>query len=247
MLGKLSDRIVTQLFHPLRRLPSAIINNMTQAEIIKRTKQHVEKLLRAETNAHDWWHVYRVWRLSVHLAEQEKDVDLFVVQLGALLHDIADWKFHDGDVEIGPRTAKEWLQTLKVDEGVIERVAYIVRNVSFRGGTNTHVMQTIEGKIVQDADRLDAIGAIGIARTFTFGGSFGRDMYDPAKQPEEITSFEQYQKTMGDNTTINHFYEKLLLLKDLLHTESARRIAQKRHSYMEQFLEEFYAEWEGKR
>ncbi|HSW99631.1 MAG TPA: HD domain-containing protein [Patescibacteria group bacterium] len=219
---------------------------MTQAEIVEQTRRHVEVQLRAETNAHDWWHVYRVWHLAMHLSEQEKGSDLFIVQLGALLHDIADWKFHDGDIEAGPRVATEWLQSLKVDEKTIEKVAYIVRNVSFRGGTNTHVMQSIEGKIVQDADRLDAIGAIGIARTFTFGGSFGREMYDPNMKPQEITgSFEQYQKSMVNSTTINHFYEKLLLLKDKLNTESAKRVAQKRHVYMEAFLEEFYAEWEG--
>jgi len=220
---------------------------MSEAEIIKQTKQYTEQQMRAETNAHDWWHVYRVWRLSIHLAEQEKGADMFVVQLGALLHDIADWKFHDGDLEIGPRTASSWLEKLKVDEAVVKQVAYIVRNVSFRGGTNTHVMGTIEGKIVQDADRLDAIGAIGIARTFTFGGSFGRVMYDPMARPKQTVSFDEYRKTMGESTTINHFYEKLLLLKDQLHTESARSIAKQRHSYMETFLEEFYAEWEGKK
>jgi len=221
---------------------------MTQTEILERTREYAEKTLRGETNAHDWWHVLRVWNLAMHLAEEEKGADKFVVGLGALLHDIADWKFHNGDTTVGPRKTREWLESLEVDGDVVERVVYIVEHVSYRGGTNKHVMQTLEGKIVQDADRLDAIGAIGIARTFTFGGAFGREMYDPTLKPRtDFTSFEEYQKQVKDNTTINHFYEKLLLLKDKLNTEAARRVAQKRHDYMEQFLEEFYAEWDGKR
>jgi uncharacterized protein len=220
---------------------------MTQAEIIEHTRKYVEEKLRDETNAHDWWHVYRVCQLAMHLAEHEKGVDLFVLQLGALFHDIADWKFHDGDIEIGPRMTREWLEQLHVDESVVSQVVYIVQHVSFRGGTNRHGMQTLEGKLVQDADRLDAIGAVGIARTFTFGGAFGREMYDPNRKPQDFTSFEDYRKAMHDDTTINHFYEKLLLLKDQLNTESAKRIAQKRHEYMEGFLKEFYAEWDGER
>jgi uncharacterized protein len=221
--------------------------HMTDAELIERTRKYAENTLRAETNAHDWWHVYRVWKLALHLAEHEKGADLLVVQLGALLHDIADWKFHKGDLEIGPNTAREWLEGLGAAPEIIEKVVYIVRHVSYRGGTNTHKMQSLEGKLVQDADRLDAIGAIGVARTFTFGGSAGRDMYDPNLRPKDYASFDDYQKNMNDNTTINHFYEKLLLLKDKLNTESARKIAQKRHEYMERFLEEFYAEWDGER
>jgi uncharacterized protein len=224
-----------------------MIDDMTQADIIERTREYVEKTLQDDKTAHDKWHVYRVYQLAQHLAGQEKGADMFVVQLGALLHDIADWKFNDGDFTVGPRKTREWLQGLQVDEKIVEQVAYIVEYVSFRGGTNQHVMQTLEGKIVQDADRLDAVGAIGIARTFTFGGAFGRDMYDPAHKPHAIKSFEEYKKQLQGNTTINHFYEKLLLLKDKLHTAAARRIAQKRHVFMEQFLDEFYAEWDGER
>jgi uncharacterized protein len=220
---------------------------MTDAEMLTRTRKYAENTLRAETNAHDWWHVSRVEKLAERLAAQEQGVDLLVVRLGALLHDIADWKFHKGDIEIGPNTARAWLEGLDADPALVEKVVYIVRHVSFRGGTNKHVMQTIEGKIVQDADRLDAMGAIGIARVFTFGGSRQREMYDPGKQPQLHKSFEDYQQHIGDNSSINHFYEKLLLLKDRLNTESARRFAEKRHKFMERFLDEFYAEWEGER
>ncbi|HEY1063891.1 MAG TPA: HD domain-containing protein, partial [Candidatus Saccharimonadales bacterium] len=163
------------------------------------------------------------------------------------LHDIADWKFHDGDTEIGPRRTTEWLTKLGVEQPIVERVAYIVRHISYRGGTNQHVMETLEGKIVQDADRLDALGAIGIARTFAFGGAHGRSMYEPDQGPQSFDSFQEFKKNMKTGTTINHFYEKLLLLKDGMHTDTAKQIARARHAYMETFLDEFYAEWDGKR
>jgi uncharacterized protein len=221
---------------------------MTDDELLTRTRVYVQKLMSGDGSGHDWWHIYRVEQMALHLADQEAGADKLVVQLGALLHDIADWKFHDGDFEAGPRKTREFLTEQGADPKLIEQVEYIVRHVSFRGGTNTHVMQSIEGKIVQDADRLDAMGAIGVARTFAFGGSMNRDMYDPNNKPREYTSFEEYKKHhISGNTTVNHFYEKLLLLKDRLNTESARKVAQKRHEFMEQFLEEFYAEWEGER
>lgn len=223
------------------------MENMAQTEIIEKTRKHVESMFRGETNAHDWWHIYRVWRLSLHLAEQEPGADLQVVQLAALLHDIADWKFHEGDLEAGPRAAQELLEGFGADDEVVKKVAYIVRNVSFRGGTNQHKMQTLEGKIVQDADRLDAIGAIGIARTFAFGGSNDRIMHDPGHDPKQFKSFEEYRNTVKNGTTINHFYEKLLLIKDRLNTDSARLMAERRHKFMQEFLNEFYAEWEGER
>jgi len=220
---------------------------MTEEEIIERTKKHVDELMRGEASGHDWWHVYRVWKMALHLAEMEKGADTLVVSLGALLHDIADWKFNGGNIEVGPRKAREWLESIGVEESVIEKVAYIVRNISYRGGTNTETMNTLEGKIVQDADRLDALGAVGVARTFVFGGSRGREMYDPDKKPLKEVTLEAYQKAVDDGTTINHFYEKLLLLKDKMNTESARKIAQHRHEYLETFLDEFYAEWDGER
>jgi uncharacterized protein len=221
---------------------------MPQNDIITKTYAHVKQALSTDRTGHDWWHVHRVLQLACHIAREEQGADMLVVELGALLHDIADWKFHDGDLTAGPRAARVWLESQDVDADVIEKVAYIVEHVSFRGGTNKHVMQTLEGKIVQDADRLDAIGAIGIARTFTFGGARGREMYDPAQKPQQHESFESFRKvTMAGGTTLNHFYEKLLLLKDGMHTHTARALARHRHQVMEQFLDEFYKEWDGER
>ena len=219
---------------------------MTKAEILAKTREHIKEGMGGDKTGHDWWHIYRVTQLAKRLAKEE-GADPFVTELGALLHDIADWKFTDGDFEAGPRESRKWLESLGADEEVIQKVEYIVRHVSFRGGTNEHVMQTIEGKVVQDADRLDALGAIGVVRTFTFGGAYGREVYDPAHSPHKYKDFEDYKKHMHASTTINHFYEKLLLIKDRLNTDSARRIAAHRHKYLEDFLEEFYTEWEGKK
>jgi uncharacterized protein len=219
---------------------------MNQTALIRKTERFVKDKLKSDGTGHDWWHVYRVWRLAKHIAQKEQGADLLVVELGALLHDIADWKFHDGDTTVGPRVTREWLRSQKVDESIVEQVAYIVEHISFRGGTNMHVMQTLEGQIVQDADRLDALGAIGIARLFTFGGSAGRPLYDPNIKPKNYASFDSFKKYLTANTSINHFYEKVLLLKDGMHTKTARQIARRRHRYIEKFLEEFYGEWEGK-
>lgn len=215
--------------------------------IIDKTADYIKDKLSGVEAAHDWWHIYRVWRLSQTIAAKEKGADRFTVELGALLHDIADWKFHDGDLTVAPKLAREWLDSLQVDEVTTAKVIEIVEHISYRGGTNTHVMRTLEGKIVQDADRLDAIGAIGIGRTFTFGGSRGREMYNPELAPQRYKDFEDFQAKINDNSTINHFYEKLLLLKDGMHTLTARAIAAHRHTYMESFLAEFYDEWEGRR
>jgi uncharacterized protein len=216
-------------------------------DTIAKTYAFVKERLSTDKTGHDWWHVVRVVNLSRYITVQEPAADKVVVELGALLHDIADWKFHSGDVTAGPRATREWLSSQHVDDDTISKVAYIVEHISFRGGTNKHIMETIEGKIVQDADRLDAIGAIGIARTFTFGGAHGRTLYDPDHPPESHMSFDSYRKTIADNTTINHFYEKLLLLKDGMHTKTAKALAAHRHKIMVQFLEEFYQEWEGQR
>ena len=195
-----------------------------------------------EGSGHDWWHVYRVWKNAIHIGKQES-VDIFVVELAALLHDVADWKFHDGNDEIGPQVAKEWLESLSVDEKVISHVYQIIKDISFKGAGVVTAMKTTEGMVVQDADRLDALGAIGIARTFAYGGSKNREMYNPDINPEMHASFEQYKKSQG--TSINHFYEKLLLLKELMNTATARQIAEKRHAVMEDYLQQFYDEWEG--
>ncbi|HSX16875.1 MAG TPA: HD domain-containing protein [Patescibacteria group bacterium] len=218
---------------------------MAQNPLVDATYAFVKEKLSNDKTGHDWWHVVRVLRLSRHIASKEKGADLLVVELGALLHDIADWKFHDGDITAGPRATREWLESQGADPKIIDRVAYIVEHVSYRGGTNKHVMQTIEGKIVQDADRLDALGAIGLARVFTFGGAKQREIYDPDHKPESHMSFDSYRKTIATNTTINHFYEKLLLLKDGMHTKTGKALAAHRHKVMEDYLAEFYKEWDG--
>ncbi|MFA5848763.1 MAG: HD domain-containing protein [Bacteroidales bacterium] len=212
-------------------------------KIINQTASHIKAQLSGEGSGHDWWHVYRVWKNAILIGKQE-NADMFVVELAALLHDIADWKFHDGNEDIGPRLAREWLESLSVDQNVISQVCSIIRNISFKGAGVTNKIDTLEGMVVQDADRLDAIGAIGISRTFAYGGSTGREIYNPEIPPQNHTSFDEYKSNKGP--TINHFYEKLLLLKDLMNTATAREIAVSRHLVMENFLEQFYKEWECK-
>lgn len=215
---------------------------MDQGKIIDQTAAYVQSKLHGEGSGHDWWHVYRVWRNAVHICKEE-NADLFIVQLAALLHDIADWKFHEGNENIGPKIAQEWLEKMNVSEDIIFHVCEIIKDISFKGASVKTPMKTIEGMIVQDADRLDAIGAIGIGRAFSYGGHKGSEMYNLDVKPEMHQSFEQYKNNTG--STINHFYEKLLLLKDLMNTKTAREIANERHMFMEQFLDRFFEEWEG--
>lgn len=196
--------------------------------------------MQGESSGHDWWHIYRVWQTSLYIAARE-NVDSDIVQLAALLHDIGDWKFHAGDESVGPRLAREWLQSLAVDETVITHVCTIIANLSFKGADVKPAPLSPEGQVVQDADRLDAIGAIGIARAFAYGGAKGREMHDPQAEPVLHTSFEQYKASKG--TTINHFHEKLLLLKDRLNTSTAKTLAEHRHAFMLEFLAEFDQEW----
>lgn len=211
--------------------------------VINNTIEHVKAKLEGEGSGHDWWHVYRVWKNSILISENEK-VDMYTVELAALLHDIGDWKFYNGDETVGPRLAREWLSKNGVDESIVQQVSNIIGKMSYKGKGVKSEMDTIEGMVVQDADRLDAIGAIGIARAFAYGGSKGREMYNPNRKPEYHETFEQYKSSTG--TTINHFYEKLLLLKDLMNTNTAKKIAAERHEFMENFLEQFYEEWSGK-
>jgi len=217
---------------------------MPQSEqhIIAATAAYVEKLLAGEGSGHDWWHIYRVWQNAKSIAAQEQ-ADLFVVELAALLHDIGDHKFHNGDETVGPRMAREWLQQHQVAPHTIAHVCRIIQDLSYKGAHTSSAMHSIEGCIVQDADRLDAIGAIGIARTFAYGGHKNRELYNPHIKPVLHDSFEAYKA--GTAPTINHFYEKLLLLKDRMHTQTAKKLAAQRHQYMEGFLEQFYAEWNG--
>lgn len=216
---------------------------MNKQNIIEQTKQFVREKLGGEGSGHDWWHVLRVYNNAVNIANDEKDADIFIIELAALLHDIADWKFHDGNHHKGGEVAANWLKTLSVDGAIINRVADIVNTVSFKGLGEKSIMQTLEGKIVQDADRLDAIGAIGIGRAFAYGGYAKREMYNPEEKPMEHKTFDEYKKSKSN--TINHFHEKLLHLKGLMNTESGKKRALKRHQFMSRFLNEFHNEWEG--
>lgn len=212
-------------------------------EIVKAAEVHVKEALGEDGSGHDWQHVDRVRRMALRIAEEE-GADPFVVELAALLHDIADWKFRGGDEEAGPREARAWMEEQGVPESVMSHVCSIIRGVSFRGAGVLTPMNTKEGMAVQDADRLDAIGAIGIARAFLYGGSRGHAMYRPGEKPELHASFEEYRNKTG--SVIAHFSEKLLLLKDRMHTDAAQRIAEERHAFMEQFLSRFHDEREGR-
>ena len=212
--------------------------------IIEKTSDFVKNTLSDAEGGHDWFHTLRVYKNALHIAKGE-DADVVSVALGALLHDIADSKFNKGDETVGPRMAREFLKEQNVSFARIEAVVKIVENVSYRGGNKKSDYNSIELQIVQDADRLDAIGAIGIARTFNYGGFKNRKLYDPNIEPKLDMTAEEYKKS--DAPTINHFYEKLLLLKDKMHTKTALEIAEKRHLYMQEFLDQFYAEWEGSR
>ena len=198
-----------------------------------------EKLEGAEAG-HDWFHIERVWKLSKKIAEKEGG-NLEVIELSALLHDIADPKFHNGDETLALKISKDFLEEIQVDAELIEQVLFVIKNISFKNRAEAPENPPLELQIVQDADRLDAIGAIGIARTFNFGGFKNNLMYHPEIKPNLGMNKEEYKKSNG--TTINHFYEKLLLLKDLMNTETAIKIASERHGFMLQFLDEFYKEW----
>jgi uncharacterized protein len=215
---------------------------MSSAQIIDRTAGHVKVALAGEASGHDWWHIERVWRTAKRIGQAE-GADLLVVELAALLHDIADWKAHGGDSAIGPKVANDWLASLDLDAHVAQHVCQIIADISFKGAHVEQPALSLEGKVVQDADRLDALGAIGIARAFAYGGSQGRLIYDPQCQPTQHRTAAAYLNDNG--TTINHFYEKLLLLKDRMNTATGKQIADKRHQFLEEFLRRFYEEWEG--
>ncbi|MFD2829484.1 HD domain-containing protein [Corticicoccus populi] len=209
--------------------------------IIEETKDFVEKRLSGEGTGHDWLHIERVYHNSLILIDEtEESVDKTVVELASLLHDIADWKFTGGDEKAGPRIASDWLKSLSVDPAVIGHVCDIIQDISFKGAGVKTPMKTLEGEIVQDADRLDAIGAVGIARTFAYGGYKGQELYNPLIEPKNHQSQEAYKKQ--DTTSMNHFYEKLLLLKDRMNTPAGKKRAEERHQYMVEFLEMFFKE-----
>tara|TARA_R110001592_G_scaffold72678_9_gene221849 strand:- start:32200 stop:32853 length:654 start_codon:yes stop_codon:yes gene_type:complete len=215
---------------------------MDPQEIINKTTIFVKEQLADAEGGHDWFHIERVYTNALLISKGEK-VDVLVVSLAALLHDIADSKFHDGDEAIGPKTAREFLFSLNVDSSVIEHVINIIKNISFKGGNITQEFNSLELDVVQDADRLDAIGAIGIARCFNYGGFKNRTLYNPEIKPNLKMAKEEYKNSNAP--TVNHFYEKLLLLKDRMNTVTAKKIALERHRFMETFLKQFYKEWNG--
>ena len=210
--------------------------------LIDNTILFVKQQLENAEGGHDWFHIERVYKNALLIAEGV-DCDLIVVKLGALLHDIADSKFHGGDETVAPKTARAFLESQNVSEDIILHVIAIIENISFKGGNFEKKFNSKELEIVQDADRLDAIGAIGIARTFNYGGFKNRPLYNPNIQPNMNMNKEEYKNS--ESPTLNHFYEKLLLLKDKMNTETGKKIAQKRHDFMVTFLSQFYAEWDG--
>jgi len=212
--------------------------------IIDSTILFVKENLQNAEAGHDWFHVERVYKNALLIAK-EQECNLDIVKLGALLHDIADSKFHNGDETIGPKVAREFLESQKVTEEVITHVVNIIENISFKGGNFENKFTSIELDIVQDADRLDALGAIGIARTFNYGGFKNRPLYLPNVAPNLNMTKEEYKNS--ESPTLNHFYEKLLLLKDKMNTDTGKKLALERHKFMENFLSQFYAEWEGEK
>ena len=209
-------------------------------EHIEKTINFVKEKLEGAEAGHDWFHIERVWKLSKKISEKEGG-NFVVIELSALLHDIADPKFHNGDETLATKISSEFLKSIKVEESIIDQVLYNIENISFKNRKESHQNPSLELQIVQDADRLDAIGAIGIARTFNFGGFKNNLMYHPDMKPKLGMSKEEYKKS--DGTTINHFYEKLLLLKDMMNTKKGKKMAEERHNYMLNFLDQFYKEW----
>lgn len=217
---------------------------MNNSSLLHKTILFVKEKLEKSEGGHDWFHIERVYKNALLIAEKE-NCNVLIVQLAALLHDIADSKFHNGDEAIGPKTAKIFLEQEKVDHDSILHIINIIENISFKGGNFEKQFHSKELDIVQDADRLDAIGAIGIARAFNYGGFKNRPMYNPEIAPKMNMSKEEYKKS--EAPTLNHFYEKLLLLKDKMNTQTGKQIAQDRHRFMMQFLSQFYAEWDGEK
>lgn len=215
---------------------------MDQTDIIQKTADYIRAEFSNDSSGHDWWHIYRVWKNAIAICEIEK-ADSFIVQLAALLHDLDDWKFNATGDET-PLRARAWLDSHHVNPAVADSVCEIIKHISYKGAGVNNKMDSLEGFIVQDADRLDAIGAIGIGRAFAYGGYKNRMMYDPDSPPHMHASFEEYKNSKS--ATINHFYEKLLLLKDRMNTKTAKRIAEERHDVMLKFLDQFMLEWEGR-
>lgn len=214
---------------------------MDKHTLIQKTATYIQGEFQNDSSGHDWYHVERVWKIARTLAQRE-GADLLVVELAALLHDLDDWKFNESGDET-PRKAKAWLASCGADDQINDRVCEIIARISYKGAGVANKMDSLEGFIVQDADRLDALGAIGIGRAFAYGGYKQRPMYDPNTLPRLHATFEEYKNSRS--ATINHFYEKLLLLKDMMNTPAAKKIAAERHEVMLRFLEQFMQEWAG--
>jgi uncharacterized protein len=215
---------------------------MTPNEILEKTAAYIKQEFQNDSSGHDWWHIYRVWKNALAICQQE-NAEIFTVELAALLHDLDDWKLAPS-ADGTPVRAAAWLRQMEVDPTVSAHVCEIIAHLSFKGAGVENKIETLEGQIVQDADRLDAIGAVGIARAFAYGGHAGRPLYNPDEPPQMHQSFEQYKNSRS--ATINHFYEKLFLLKERMNTPAAKRIAEERHAYMEGFVARFLREWDGK-
>ncbi len=213
-------------------------------QLINNTILFVKQQLENAEGGHDWFHIERVYKNALLIAREE-ECDILIVKLGALLHDIADSKFHNGDESIGPKIAREFLESQGLKEESIQHIIAVIENISFKGGNFEKKLNSKELEIVQDADRLDALGAIGIARTFNYGGFKNRALYNPTIQPNLNMNKEEYKNC--ESPTLNHFYEKLLLLKDKMNTPTGKKLAEGRHKYMELFLSQFYAEWDGEK
>ena len=216
--------------------------NMDHTETINKTVEFVKYTLKNAEGGHDWWHIHRVWT-NAKLIAQTEQANLLTIELAALLHDIADSKFNNSDEEIGPSIAGDFLRGIPIDETTVVHVQQIIRHMSFKSSFDKPTFTSIELEIVQDADRLDAIGAIGIARAFNYGGFKGRELYNPEVKPELNMSKEAYKNSTAP--TINHFYEKLLLLKDKMNTRTSKALAEQRHRFMEDYLKQFYMECGG--
>ncbi len=216
------------------------LESMDKNKIVSETQKFVKQTLQDAEGGHDWFHIERVFKNAKKIAASE-EVDEFIVALGALLHDIADSKFHDGDETVGPKMARKFLEEQQVPEAVIFHVENIIKWISFKGGNEEQQFRSPELDVVQDADRLDALGAIGIARTFNYGGFKGRAIFDPDVKPNLNMTKEEYKASTAP--TVNHFYEKLFLLKDRMNTTTGKKLAEERHEFMEDFLQEFYKEW----
>jgi uncharacterized protein len=215
--------------------------HIVKNQIIEKTEAFVRNELGEDVTGHDWYHVDRVRKNALHICKEEKQGDPFIIEMAALLHDIPDEKLNES-IEKGRAKLDSFLQSITLSSEEQSHILQIIQSISYKGGSKTD-LESVEAKIVQDADRLDAIGAIGIARAFAYGGKKGQQIYDPNIQVREKMSLEEYRK--GKSTSIHHFYEKLLKLKDLLNTDAAKSMAESRHQMMGLFLEQFFQEWEG--